>query len=642
MQSRLLLVAALLATVIVYWIGLSGPFLLDDSVNLDPVQKWLAGETTWQHVAFGNHSGMLGRSLSMASFMLSAVIGGFTPFSLKLGNLVVHLACGFLGWQVLRRALVQDRHLQRSADLIALLLAAIWLLHPLNVSTVLYAVQRMAQLSTLFVLASLWAYLVARRQLAEGKSRPAIANLFVLFPLLLIAGLLSKENAAVAPGLCLVLELAYFLGQSRGPKPVLPLFFGLFVLLPALFVIGVLFIEPGRLANYTGRDFTLIERLLSQPRALLDYIGLLLFPRNPVLGIFTDDFPVSTTLLSPPSTALALLALLAISGFAIAMRKRAPSVFAGWFFFLVAHSVESSFLPLELYFEHRNYLPAFGLWLAAAGICELATRNVRTTTFSLRQLGILVASGFIMVLGFSTHGRARIWQNEDTIVAQALQTHPTSPRALLTSATLGLRTGNLQQSYDAMAALINSDRPHDQVLGHLNKVTLDCISHRGADPNDLREAVRMAQPKLSLAEVFSFELWAGLDDGVDCKLVSPSMVADTIDKMTDAATAQPDTINVKWRMRLVASQLYARAGRWDEALLQAELAWQRTADPVAGATLARAYAHNDRMLDAERTYREVAARTDPNSFEDMRGLAELRKFLNSRVTVAASNISRTQ
>jgi hypothetical protein len=638
---RLFLGAALLATALLYWVGLSGPFLLDDPPNLAVIQHWLNGQNTWQYALFGNHSGMFGRTLSMASLMLSAAIGGFTPFSFKLGNLVAHLACGVLGWQVLRRAMAQDPHLRPNANLIATLLATIWLLHPLNVSTVLYSVQRMAQMSTLLVLASLWAYLAARQQLVDGKVRRATIYLFLLFPLLLVAGLLGKENAAVAPALCLVLELAYFVGKSRG-KAVLPAFFGIFLLLPALAVITILLVEPSRLINYAGRDFTLVERLLSQPRALVDYIGLLVFPRNPVLGLFTDDFAASTGLWAPPSTLWSILALLGMSIFAVAVRKRAPSVFAGWFFFLVAHAVESGFLPLELYFEHRNYLPAFGLWLAIAGLCEWATRNVQTNVLSLRQLGLMVAGGFILVLGFSTHGRARVWAHDDTIVAQALKMHPMSVRANLASADIGLKQGNYQQSQEAMTHLLASPNPRDRMLGRINRVTIDCAFHIGANPEDLREAVKLAQPLLTLAEMNAFEVLEAYsaNQQSDCGQVTPRLIADSIDKIV-AAARQPDTAPPKWRLRLVATRLYGRSGDWADALAQAKLAWQPNAAPVAGAFLARAYAHNGMRQDAERVYREAADRTNPYNKEDRMGLAELRKFLDSQ-PAPEGNLPATQ
>ncbi|MGO4780774.1 hypothetical protein AB4084_35380, partial [Lysobacter sp. 2RAB21] len=100
---------------------------------------------------------------------LSAEFGGHNPYAYKLGNLIVHLLCGFVGWQVIRRFLAEDPRLSMRADMLASVVVALWLLHPINASTVLYSVQRMAQLSTLFVLLSLWTYLAARQQLIKGK-----------------------------------------------------------------------------------------------------------------------------------------------------------------------------------------------------------------------------------------------------------------------------------------------------------------------------------------------------------------------------------------------------------------------------------------------------------------------------------------
>ena len=628
MQARLLLGGALLVTALLYWVGLHGPFLLDDLNNLEPLQQWLAGQTTWQQAILGNHSGMFGRSVSMASLALSAWLGGFDPFAFKLGNLIVHLACGLLSWQVLRRALAEDKRLAGSADLIATLLVSLWLLHPLNVSTVLYPVQRMAQMSTLFVLASLWAYLDARRNLAAGEKGRALAGLFVLFPLLLVAGLLSKENAAVAPVLCLVLELAYFTAQPR-PGRALPAFFGSFVALPAM-LLGALFVfRPGRLlGGYVARDFSLMERVLSEPRALTDYVGLLLFPRSPRLGLFTDDFAVSTGLLAPPSTLLAIIALLAMSTLAIVVRKRAPSVFAGWFFFLVAHAVESTILPLELYFEHRNYLPAFGLWLAVAGLCELLTRNLSFNVLSPRKLGLLVAGGFILVFGFGTLGRAWVWQQPDMIIGQALKSHPGSLRANMAGLDLAVARGDYLQSQTILTHWLANPDPRAQMAGRINRVTVDCIFGVSPSPNDLQQAARLAQPKAMLSDLQTFEMLAKASNEKGCGAVSPSVIADSIDAVVDAATAQPDSVTAKWQLRLLAARMYGQAGRWRDALPQAKLAWQRGADAAAGGYLVIAYAKNGMRADAERVYAETRSRVNPNKLDDVAGLADVRRFLD--------------
>jgi hypothetical protein len=629
MRARILLGLALLATLLVYWVGLHGPFLLDDSENLRPVQDWLSGTRSWQDVVLNNNSGMLGRPLSMLSFLASAALGGYSPYVFKLGNLIIHLLCGVLGWQMLRRAMAEDQALAPNADLIASLLVALWLLHPLNVSTVLYSVQRMAQLGAMFVLASVCVYLVSRRALIEGRTQRGFVGLFILFPLLLAAGLFSKENAAIAPGLCLVFELAYFWRRARAGL-VVKSFFAVFVAVPVVFVAGLLLIKPGRLiGGYVSRDFTLIQRLLSEPRALMDYLGQLVLPRNPKLGLFTDDFPVSTSLVSPHTTLWAILGLLALSALVIALRKRAPSVFAGWFFFLVAHAVESGFLPLELYFEHRNYLPAFGLWLALAGLCELLTRNLQTNVLSRRQLGWGAAIGFAAVFAFGAHGRARTWQHEDAIVAQALQTHPSSLRANLAAATLAVRANNLRPGYDALARLQASPKPLHKFLGRVDWVTLDCLGGKGANPSDLKRAVALAQHRLVISQMQAFDLLDRVSADKDCGLVSPSIIADSIDLIVDAATAQPDTALAKWRMRMISAKLYARSGDWKSALPQAELSWQPSAAPAAGAFLVRAYANNGMQVEAERTYLQVAARINRYSTQDIEGLAELRKFLDS-------------
>jgi len=147
--ARWLLVGALLVTVLVYWVGLNGPFVMDDPNNLDPIKQWLHGENSWRYALLGNTAGLFGRALSMATLMANAWLAGDSPHAFKLGNLVFHLACGVVGWQVLRRALARDPNLATDADPAAALLTALWLLHPLNVSTVLYVIQRMAQVSTL-------------------------------------------------------------------------------------------------------------------------------------------------------------------------------------------------------------------------------------------------------------------------------------------------------------------------------------------------------------------------------------------------------------------------------------------------------------------------------------------------------------
>ncbi len=597
-MSRLLVLLALAATVAIYWAGLSGPFIFDDTWNLEPVRLWLDGQASLREIIFPQSSILLSRPVAMASFALTAQLFGDSSFSFKLGNLIVHLACGVLGWLVLRRALTRDGTVSANAELLAAFATAFWLLHPLHVSTVLYAVQRMAQLSTLFTLAAVLVYLVARQQLIDGKTRAASLNLFVGFPVMLALGLLSKQNAAVAPAICLVFELAYFsiqIGRGRA----IPAFFGIFLVLPALAVATLLVVSPGRLlSTYADWDFTLYERLLTQPRALVDYLGMLVFPRGPLMGLYTDDFVVSRGLLSPISTLVCLLVLAAISIAAIALRKRAPSVFAGWFFFLVAHSVESGFLPLEMYYEHRNYLPSLGLLLALCGLVGLVPQ-FRTNMLSPRKLGLVAATGFGLVLSVATLGRVLVWQDLGTIAQLGVKTHPESQRARLDVAVWALDQKDYETALNVMGHLTVSKDPRQRQVGHLNMAVINCMRGAAEDSEKhLGLATKENLPLLTTFEAQAFGRLAGATKDNGCGGLRREVIAGYMQRILDSAAGQPETAAPKWFARYALAEIYTRDSQWQSAQEQAELAWQNGHDKKVGLLTAHLYIQNGELRKA--------------------------------------------
>ena len=528
----------------------------------------------------------------MASFLLTTWLWGTDPFSYKLGNLVVHLLCGLLGFLLLRRVLCLDPRLAPHATLLAAIASAIWLLHPLHVSTVLYAVQRMAQLATLFTLAAVLVYLVARQQLADSRWRIAALNLFVSFPLLLLLGLFSKQNAAIAPFLCLVLELAFFRGRS-GNHRMLAVFFALSAALPALGTMVLLAVAPERLlGGYHDYDFTLPQRLLSQPRALLDYIGMWFVPRGPRMGLYTDDFAVSSGLLSPPSTLLALLVLLAASAFAIAVHRRAPCVFAGWFFFLVAHAVESSFLPLDLYFEHRNYLPSFGLLLMFCGLLGMLPLPVGIEPQRLRRLGTLAVTAMLAVLAFATFGRVGVWQSEQAIIEQALEQHPRSMRAHLDAASHAMAEADWDKAIATLTPALHSDSSSDRFIAEISILTLDCVRGSEVKSETLHTAAGQAPSVITARELYVAEVVQQVTLKRLCLRIPEREFGHFLSAMLDSANTQPDSSIQKSTVRNIAVQVYASGGNWDRAQSLAETDWQAHPRLKSGWALANVYAHN--------------------------------------------------
>lgn len=620
--------ALLLVTACLYWPGLNGPFLFDDHFNFTVVQEWLRGEASLQKAIFGHQSLAFGRPVAMASFVANAAIGGDSSFHFKLGNLLIHLACGILIWRICLRLTALDPRLSALGRWPALAIAAIWLLHPLHVSTVLYAVQRMAQLSSLFCLAAVLVYLRARTNLKEGHALTApLLGLWLGFPLLTLLGILSKQNAAVAPALCLVVEWAYF-QRGRLQWRVLAPFYTVFLLLPGLALCTLVLLKPHAiLAGYEDYDFTLGQRLLTQARVLMDYLGQIIVPRAPVMGLYTDDFPVSTGLLSPPTTLISIAALTGLSAGAWFMRQRSPSVLAGWCFFLLAHVIESSFLPLDIYFEHRNYLPMVGILLALTGLVAPWLSGLRTNVLRPSQLASLGAGALLLALGFATFGRVLVWQAKDTIIAQGLRFHPNSLRAQLDHAANAEGRSDWSSYRRTMSQLSASDAPTSRVVGSLYLLALSCRQGTPPDPRLLERAATTRLPRLTFTETHAFNVLA-LSSEKGCGVVSQRMLADAVRQIADSTTEQSIERQPQWLTRYVAANLYVRAGAWDEALQQAQLSWQPAADPGMGSLLIQLYARKGDLEAARRTTAETGARL---KCHDEANLVALGKVWNAVV-----------
>ncbi len=641
MKPRFSLFCVCVVTIVVYWAGLSGPFLFDDTWNLEPVVRWHAGKASLYEAVFPQESLVSSRPLAMASFVLTTWLLGPDSFSFKLGNLVLHLACGLLGWIVLRRVLLRDASLSNNAGLLATFAATVWLLHPLHVSTVLYSVQRMAQLSTLFTLAAVWCYLIARQQLEQSRDRAALLNLFVVFPLMVVLGVLSKQNAIVAPALCLVIEAIYF--QSSGKRPrSLNAFFALFLALPAVAGIALFIAAPARLlAGYAEWDFTLWQRLLTQSRALVDYIGMLLIPRGPLMGLYTDDFVVSQSLLSPPSTLICTLSLIGITVGAFALRRRAPSILAGWLFFLVSHSVESTILPLEMYYEHRNYLPSLGLFLAVVGLLGLVTSKIQTNVFSIKQLGWLAAAGFILVLGVSTLGRVLIWQDMGGIMAQAEIHHPNSRRLRFEISSQAIERGDYAGALASMKHLIAGDDPRHRQLGNLSTFTIQCLrGDTNPDTALLQAAATENLPKVTTYEAQSFVRLSRTIRAKGCGSVNPAVAARYLERIVDSAASQPESAQPKWHSRATLAEIYITAKDWPAARKQAEMAWEGSGHfPKVGALLTSIYVQEGNIAAARATLDQTRRRVTADDTAGQATLQMLEKMIE-RVQARTSPESR--
>lgn len=423
-----------LIAVLIYSPGLQGPFLFDDAPHISQNTQVHIPDLSLESLNRAWHSsyakGVSSRPLSQLTFGVNHALGGLDPEYFKTTNLTIHLLNGLLIFALARRltrVLARDRRLPSAADTAwpALLITALWLLNPLNLTPVLYVVQRMTSLSALLVLAGLWCYVSGRLRMADGDHR-GFWLAFVGFPIAGI-GILAKESAALYPLFVLVLEWTLLRGLKAPRRTLL---IGIVAALPLALGLAYFVTHPG-LIGYGGRAFTLEERVLTEARVLWLYLRMLFVPDLAQLGLFHDDIPTSVSLTSPWTTLPALAAWLALLPAAILGAKRWPLASFAMLFYLAGHALESTVIPLELIFEHRNYLPSFGPLFAAGVGLALITQRARYPRWL--QAGALL---YVVLLATVTHLRAWDWSSHNRLVLTEAEHHPDSARANFSLAKL--------------------------------------------------------------------------------------------------------------------------------------------------------------------------------------------------------------
>jgi tetratricopeptide (TPR) repeat protein len=382
------------------------------SLNWDEVTRTFYGrDASRTHIS---------RPLSYLTFGLNYLVGEYGVVGYHLVNFIIHYLTGiflflFL-YNTLRLPVLQERYCD-SAYGIALLSVFFWATHPIQVSAVTYIVQRMAILAALFSIMAMYFYLKAR----VAATRKGRIIFFVFCGLSGVLAFASKENGAMLPVSLWLFDLFLLQGvQSANVKKYLKL-----IALP-LVVLGVLALLYGQtgslFSGYENRPFTLYERLLTQPRVLLMYLGLLLYPLESRLTMF-HDVTLSTGLFTPWTT---LPAIIIVTGFIIVglmLGRRQPLLGYCIVFFFINHLIEGSVIPLELIYEHRNYLPSM-LFFVLPALLMVAAINYFSYRKSIQYLIAIVFAFLLAAQAHTTYARNRLFSNEYLFWLDAIDKAP--------------------------------------------------------------------------------------------------------------------------------------------------------------------------------------------------------------------------
>ena len=402
----------------IYSPSLNGEFIFDDKVIYEDPLVHITQLSQLRDLIAAKE---LGRRIGMISFALNYYWGELNPFGYHLVNIVIHSLNGlllFLLSVTLLTCYLGERMKRERIVAIAFLGSLLWLVHPLQSQAVSYIVQRLTSLCALFFLLSLFCYLQGR--LTRAPRRLIFFTFSFLFGLLAID---TKQNAATLPLFILLAEFLFFQRDSfitnRKRLWILMVGGGIFILIAGMYL-GPDFIT--RIAEgYAKREWTMPERLLTELRVVVFYLGLLIYPHPSRLNL-DHDFSVSTSLFAPFTTVLSLAVIIGLLGLSLWMVRRNRLVAYALLWFVGNLVIESSIIPLELVFEHRMYLPSMSIIVLGAG---MVVWMLKEDWKWWGMGGLLVVS---LIFSYWTYERAFVWRDKISLWQDAVEKSPHKAR----------------------------------------------------------------------------------------------------------------------------------------------------------------------------------------------------------------------
>jgi len=427
-------VAIFLIVLAIYSNTFHASWQFDDEINILKNEPLNLNELSCQNLkktffASLDGSKTIYRPIACLSFALNYFFGKDNVFGYHAVNLSIHVLAAFFLflflYHTLNLPLLKARYGPNSYS-IALLATVLWAINPVQTQAVTYVVQRMASMAGMFYIISMYFYL--RGRTSEHRALQSLYFSLCFFAAALAFG--SKENAAMLPISIFLFDLLLIQGLTRENIKrnsvvflallLIPLILALILMGPSVFSAEALF------SGYGQREFTLGERLLTEPRVILFYISLLFYPMPDRLCI-NHDIAISHNLIDPPTTIVSILIVLGILCLSIVKSRKWPFISYCIIFFFINHLIESSIFPLELVFEHRNYIPSM-LFFAPVAILLLRALQLFSTK---RSMQVTVSIFIILVIvgqGHSTFVRNVIWKTEESLWMDAVDKNPKLPR----------------------------------------------------------------------------------------------------------------------------------------------------------------------------------------------------------------------
>lgn len=416
------------------------------------------------------HSYAVSRPVSNLSMALNYLRGGLDPFGYHLVNILIHMLSAVFVYMIFLEILslpVMIRYRSYAPEM-AFAITGLWCLNPVQTQSLTYIIQRMTSLAGMLYLAAFYCFIRAG-QVERKRLRVVFLGSSLLFWLFAMG---SKEIAVTFPLVIFLYTYFFFEGRNR-TKVLLIQGIVSVVLILICVLVFTRFRNPFVFLKLIGEvsdsfkevNYTLTQRLLTESRVVFYYISLFLFPL-PSRQMLFYDYPISNHMFDPFTTVIATAGIFSLIILAFRMKNRPfISFFIIWYFLNIA--LESSFIKLDLVFEHRLYLPS----IAISAIVVFAFVWMFISGRERRLKSCFVLAGITMLVFASlTFNRNGLWKDQLSLYEDNLKKSPGSFSLRVNLGNVYSNRGMLKEAMEQFDSAIKLRPGHYR--GYLNKAVI--------------------------------------------------------------------------------------------------------------------------------------------------------------------------
>ena len=402
---------------IIYSGSFDSPFLFDDRLNIteNPYIRVTKLDFSQIKRAAVQDKFQL-RLFSNFTFALDYYFHKLNLKYMHAENLALHAGASFLLYLIVYyfiSSLLKDELSDLSKWLAALFSVLVWSVHPAHTQTVIYIVQRQTLMAVFFSLQSFLFYML----FTKAKNINKKIFFLVLCVTSFLVSSVCKEISWTVP---LIIFLYEFLirrqiGSKFEIKKTLIFSFSIF----STGAVGLFFLLKSELLTrylgiYKVLDYGPWQRILTEGRVITSYLITIMFPYPSRLAL-DHDVAVSVSLFDPFTTFLAFLFILGSLVFGLFYLRKSPFPLFLILCFLIVLAPESSFIPVELKYDHRMYMPSLFFFPPFVIFIFRKLHNKKSAAImTLWVLGLAVIS----------FTRTAAWESEESIWSDAAAKYP--------------------------------------------------------------------------------------------------------------------------------------------------------------------------------------------------------------------------